>query len=56
MPGTEIYWNPAIYEREMERIFGSVWLFVGHDAMIIEAGRLRYELYGEVQGGLRSRR
>ena len=38
MPGTEIYWDPDVYEREMERIFGTAWLFVGHDAMIPKPG------------------
>src|SRR5271169_2148206 len=38
MPGTEIYWDPSVYQREMETIFGSAWLFVGHDSMIPETG------------------
>ena len=32
------YWEPGIYERERERIFGRTWLFVGHAAMIPEPG------------------
>lgn len=38
MPGTEIYWDPDIYAREMDVIFGSAWLFVGHDSMIPNPG------------------
>lgn len=38
MPGTDIYWDPAIYAREMEAIFGSAWLFVGHDSMLPRPG------------------
>lgn len=38
MPGTEIYWDPAIYQREMDEIFGRAWLFVGHDTMLPRPG------------------
>jgi len=38
MPGTEIYWDPALYEHEMEVIFGSAWLFVGHETMVPNPG------------------
>jgi phenylpropionate dioxygenase-like ring-hydroxylating dioxygenase large terminal subunit len=38
MPGTEIYWNPEIYQRELERIYGTAWLFVGHNSMIPAPG------------------
>jgi len=38
MPGTEIYWKPEIYAHEMDVIFGSAWLFVGHDSMIPNPG------------------
>lgn len=38
MPGTEIYWAPDIYAREMEVVFGSAWLFVGHETSIPEPG------------------
>ena len=38
MPGTEIYWDPEIYNREMEVIFGSAWLFVGHESSVPRPG------------------
>jgi phenylpropionate dioxygenase-like ring-hydroxylating dioxygenase large terminal subunit len=38
MPGTEIYWDPAIYAREIEAVFGTAWLFVGHDSAIPNSG------------------
>jgi phenylpropionate dioxygenase-like ring-hydroxylating dioxygenase large terminal subunit len=38
MPGTEIYWDPVIYEREMEVVFGSAWLFVGAESALREPG------------------
>ena len=38
MPGTEIYWNPEIYQRELQNIYGKSWLFVGHDSMIPQPG------------------
>lgn len=47
MPGTEIYWDPAIYEREMEVIFGSAWLFVGHDTMVPKPGDFIANYMGE---------
>ena len=38
MPGTEIYWDPMIYAREMDVVFRSAWLFVGHESMIPNPG------------------
>jgi len=38
MPGTEIYWDPEIYAREMDVVFGSAWLFVGHESTIPNPG------------------
>jgi phenylpropionate dioxygenase-like ring-hydroxylating dioxygenase large terminal subunit len=36
--GVEPFWDPEIYERERERIFGRDWLFVGHTVMIPAPG------------------
>ena len=38
MPGTEIYWDPDIYTREMDAVFGAAWLFVAHESSIPEPG------------------
>ena len=38
IPGTEIYWDPEIYAREMEVVFGSAWLFVGHETSVPQPG------------------
>jgi len=38
MPGTEIYWDPEIYAREMQVVFGSAWLFVGHETSVPRPG------------------
>jgi len=33
-----LYFDPAVHERELDRIFGSCWLFVGHESEIPEPG------------------
>lgn len=35
------YADPAIFDQEMERIFGRVWIFVGHESQIPKAGDFR---------------
>jgi len=47
IPGTEIYWDPSIYQREMEVVFKSAWLFVGHDSMIPKSGDFITNYMGE---------
>jgi phenylpropionate dioxygenase-like ring-hydroxylating dioxygenase large terminal subunit len=33
-----MYWEPDVYQRELDTIFGRSWLFVGHESMIPEVG------------------
>jgi len=33
-----LYDDPAIYELELERIFGSAWIYVGHESQLKHAG------------------
>ena len=33
-----VYTDPAIFELELQRIFGHVWLYVGHDSLIPNPG------------------
>ncbi len=34
-----VYTDPAIFELEMERIWGRAWIFVGHESQVAEAGQ-----------------
>jgi benzoate/toluate 1,2-dioxygenase subunit alpha len=34
----DVYISPAIFDLEMERIFGRAWLFVGHDSQVPHSG------------------
>jgi phenylpropionate dioxygenase-like ring-hydroxylating dioxygenase large terminal subunit len=33
-----IYTDPAIFERELERIFGAAWIYVGHESQVKQPG------------------
>ncbi|MDX3906078.1 MAG: aromatic ring-hydroxylating dioxygenase subunit alpha [Pigmentiphaga sp.] len=32
------YTDPAVFEAEMEKVFGKVWVYVGHDSLVPHAG------------------
>jgi 2-chlorobenzoate 1,2-dioxygenase len=34
----QLYTDPALFELEMERIFGAAWLYVGHESQITKPG------------------
>jgi phenylpropionate dioxygenase-like ring-hydroxylating dioxygenase large terminal subunit len=34
----EVYSDPALFDLEMERLFGRTWLYVGHESQVPEAG------------------
>ena len=33
-----LYSDPAIFEAEMQRIFGTAWIYVGHDSQVKKPG------------------
>ena len=33
-----LYADPAVFELEMERLFGRAWLFVGHESQVAKPG------------------
>ena len=33
-----LYDDPAIFELELERVFGSAWIYVGHESQVKQPG------------------
>ena len=40
------YTDPAIFDMEMERIFGRAWIFVGHESQVPKIGDFRLTRMG----------
>ena len=34
----EVYSDPALFELEMDRLFGRAWLYIGHECQVPESG------------------
>ena len=41
-----VYTDPAIFDLEMERVFGRAWIYVGHESQIPAAGDYHQALIG----------
>ncbi len=46
-----VYTDPAIFDLEMERIWGKAWIYIGHESQVPDSGSYVTIQTGQAPGG-----